>query len=92
MDDKWTLFKNYMHNELGIGKDDIRSWIQEAIDKQAKQMVDKTFVDFSVEDIVTRIVKKEVNNPAFWGNGFSMDVKEMVSKELSKKIMLNVKE
>jgi hypothetical protein len=26
--DKWSMFKNYMHNELGITKEDIREWIQ----------------------------------------------------------------
>lgn len=28
--DKWTMFKNYIHNELGITKDDIRAWLKEA--------------------------------------------------------------
>lgn len=33
--DKWTMFKNYMHNELGITKDDIRAWLKEAVQSQA---------------------------------------------------------
>jgi hypothetical protein len=29
--DKWIMFKNYMHNEMGITKEDIRQWIEEAV-------------------------------------------------------------
>ena len=31
--DKWSMFKNYMHNELGITKDDIREWMVNTKDK-----------------------------------------------------------
>jgi len=36
MENKWLMFKNYMHNELGITKEDIRQWIQEAVQQQAE--------------------------------------------------------
>lgn len=44
--DKWTMFKNYIHNELGITKDDIRAWLKEAVQSQAELMLKKTFDDF----------------------------------------------
>lgn len=31
MTDKYKLFKNYMHNELGITKHDIHDWVRETI-------------------------------------------------------------
>ena len=34
--DKWVMFRNYMHNELGITKDDIREWIKESIHDEVK--------------------------------------------------------
>ncbi len=37
-DDKWVMFRNYMHNELGITKEDIRMWINEAVKEEAKKM------------------------------------------------------
>lgn len=43
--DKWMMFKNYMHNELGITKDDIRAWLKEAVKSQAELMLQKTFDD-----------------------------------------------
>ena len=36
-DDKWVMFRNYMHNELGITKEDIRQWITDAVNEQVKQ-------------------------------------------------------
>lgn len=50
--DKWTMFKNYMHNELGITKDDIRAWLKEAVKSQAELMLQKTFDDFDMDRFV----------------------------------------
>ena len=36
--DKWSLFKNYLHNELGITKEDIREWLEEAVQEEAKEL------------------------------------------------------
>jgi len=38
-DDKWLLFKNYLHNELGITKEDIREWIDEAVRDEATKIM-----------------------------------------------------
>lgn len=50
--DKWTMFKNYIHNELGITKDDIRAWLKEAVQSQAELMLKKTFDDFDMDRFV----------------------------------------
>lgn len=50
--DKWTMFKNYLHNELGITKDDIRAWLKEAVQSQAELMIKKTFDDFDIDTFV----------------------------------------
>lgn len=50
--DKWTMFKNYIHNELGITKDDIRAWLKEAVKSQAELMLQKTFDDFDMDRFV----------------------------------------
>jgi hypothetical protein len=41
--DKWLMFRNYMINELGITKEDIREWIQDAVRIEAKKMAEDTF-------------------------------------------------
>ena len=50
--DKWMMFKNYMHNELGTTKDDIRAWLKEAVKSQAELMLQKTFDDFDMDKFV----------------------------------------
>ena len=50
--DKWMMFKNYMHNELGITKDDIRAWLKEAVQSLAELMLQKTFDDFDMDKFV----------------------------------------
>lgn len=58
-DDKWTMFKNYMHNELGITKDDIRSWIKEAAEEQANRLVEQEFGRFDVKGTFNRRIELE---------------------------------
>ena len=60
--DKWEMFKNYMHNELGITKDDIRAWIKEAAYEQAQRMVDQEFGNFNIKSKITEIATREFNN------------------------------
>ena len=60
--DKWEMFKNYMHNELGITKDDIRAWIKEAAAEQAQRLVDQEFGNFNIKSKITEIATREFNN------------------------------
>lgn len=60
--EKWEMFKNYMHNELGITKDDIRAWIKEAAYEQAQRLVDQEFGRFNIESKITEIAKREFND------------------------------
>ena len=50
--DKWLMFKNYMHNELGVDKDTIRTWIQEACREEARILIDNTFNSISMKSIL----------------------------------------
>lgn len=50
------MFKNYMHNELGITKDDIRAWIKEAVHEEAIRLVDQQVGKFSVQDQVNKLI------------------------------------
>ena len=82
-DDKWGVFKNYMHNELGIGKDDIRNWVKEAVSEQVTKLVNNEFEKFSVEDTVRKIVQSD----RYWGNA---SLKREVIKELAEQLMEHV--
>lgn len=58
--DKWLMFKNYLHNELGITKDDIRAWLKEAVQSQAELMLQKTFDDFDMDKFVRNHISTQM--------------------------------
>lgn len=78
--DKWIMFKNYMHNELGITKEDIRQWIEEAVQKQAETLVNNEFKNFDIH----RVVERVINDDKYFG---SKNLKRDIAQELSKQIM-----
>jgi len=43
-----------MFNELGITKEDIRDWIQEAVQEEAHRLIIKTYNNFDVETELKR--------------------------------------
>lgn len=80
MDDKWLMFKNYMHNELGITKEDIRQWIEDAVQKQAETLVNNEFKKFDIHKVVERVI----NDDKYFGN---KNLKRDIAQELSSQIM-----
>ena len=48
VDDKYKMFRNFMFNELGITKEDIRDWIQEAVKEEAHRLIMNTYNNFDV--------------------------------------------
>lgn len=88
MENKWTMFKNYMHNELGITKEDIRGWIEEAAIQQAEKMVKHEFSSFDVE----RTVKKMVMDDRYFGSeGLKKEVTYEVARQIVDKMELSIK-
>ena len=84
MDNKWLMFKNYMHNELGITKEDIRQWIEDAVQEQAERLVKNEFKSFDVHRVVQRIISDE----NYYG---SKHLKQEISQELTRQILQKMK-
>lgn len=64
---KYRMFKNFMYNELGITKDDIREWTKEAVKEVAKEYVEHHFNEWDLKrmfvdyrNIVTANMSKEI--------------------------------
>lgn len=55
--DKWLMFKNYMHNELGITRDDIHQWLMDAVKEEAKRLVAQEFGKFDVKALIRNYVE-----------------------------------
>ena len=47
--EKYRMFKQFMHNELGITKEDIREWIKEAVREEAAKLIAKTYDEYDVK-------------------------------------------
>ena len=84
--DKWLMFKNYMHNELGITKEDIHEWIRDAVKEEAKNLVSQEYGRFSVRDAIN----KEIYETNWWGKSLKDTVKQEVAKVLSERITITV--
>lgn len=82
--DKWKMFKNYMHNELGITKEDIRQWIQDAVKEQAESMVKHEFDNFDVHKVVERVITDD----RYFG---SKNLKRDIAQELTTQLMAKIK-
>ena len=88
MDNKWLMFKNYMHNELGITKEDIRQWIEESVQVEAEKMVSNEFGKFSAYDTVKKMV---MDNKYYGSDTLKKEVMQEVSRQLVDKINLKLK-
>lgn len=85
--DKWVMFRNYMHNELGITKEDIQEWIQDAIKIEVKNVVANAYGKCNIEGLI----RKEIYGDNFIGEKTLRNtVKDAVAKVLCERIELNV--
>ena len=84
MENKWLMFKNYMHNELGITKENIRQWIEDAVKEQAEKLVKNEFSNFDVHKVIERVISDD----HYFG---SKSLKRDISQELSKQILERIK-
>ena len=84
MENKWLMFKNYMHNELGITKEDIRQWIEESVEKQAEVLIKNEVKNFDVHKVVQRIISDE----RYFGENH---LKREITQEFIKQLMERIK-
>jgi len=63
MNSKYRMFKNYMYNDLGITKEDIREWTKEAVKEVAQNYLEhhvdewdiKSWVRNSIDNVILKI-------------------------------------
>lgn len=56
-DDKWVMFRNYMHNELGITKEDIREWIEDSVKQEVRAVVENRFKHWDLREITENEIR-----------------------------------
>lgn len=82
--EKYTMFKNFMHNELGITKEDIKEWTQEAV----KQTADNYIKHQMVNPINDKIIAIAIGER--WGT-YHRDIRKVVAKLINDKLEITLK-
>lgn len=55
--DKWVMFRNYMHNELHITKEDIREWIEDSVKQEVRAVVEARFKSWDLKEITKNEIR-----------------------------------
>jgi hypothetical protein len=82
-DNKYKLFRNFMVNELGIGKDDIEEWTKQAV----AEAVDKIVRQKKWDDVIEQKVKAQFRDT------YTTDraIQEAIAKVIQRRLILDVK-
>ena len=59
--EKYRMFKQFMYNELGITKEDIREWIKESVREEARKLIEKTYDAYDVRQEIRSMVQSPYN-------------------------------
>jgi hypothetical protein len=89
--DKWKMFKNYMHNELGITKEDIKDWVKEAVEEVAESLVNQEFEKYPLPNIIKKNVEVVLIEHSLWGDDFKNEIWNEVGNQISKKLEIKLK-
>lgn len=52
--DKYRMFKQFMHNELQISKEDIHQWVKESVEEEVKKLVAQSYGTFNIESCIEK--------------------------------------
>lgn len=84
--DKYIMFRNFLYNELGITKQDIREWTKEAVFEVADKYIKNSFSYGKFEMWLERVLRER------YSGEFKKDIMKGVAMELSKHLEINLKE
>ncbi len=82
---KYKMFRNFMVNELGIGRDDLKAWTQEAI----KGEVEKLVGQLNVAGMVDNAIRQAIRGPYHQGMSDQLlkIVREAIAAEIAGRIV-----
>jgi hypothetical protein len=95
--DKYKLFLNFMYNELGISKEDIKGWVRDAVMEVAESYVRHQFDSYSFNNRVNHLIEKEANLVITKGTAtvsqvhtISSYIQKVIAEVIAEKIDINV--
>ena len=80
---KYKMFKNFMHNELQITKEDIIEWIREAIQEEVKNVVKSAYDKCDINDLIRKNIKGLLEKNDWYQRD---KMKDSVYTELAKQV------
>jgi hypothetical protein len=80
-ENKYKMFRNFMVNELGISKDDIKDWCQSAVREEVAKLVGQ----IDVPGQVRRAVEHNIGNTAG-------GIREAVAREIAARLVITSKQ
>ena len=87
--DKYKMFKNFMFNEMGISKEDIREWIKEAVQEEAQKMVNNAFEFENPRETLRQLI---INDDFFNGESLREDIRKETAKILADRLVITSKD
>lgn len=84
--EKYRQFMNYLHNELGISKEDIKEWTKEAVTEVAQNYVDNQFSKRDLDSRLERIILRS--------SGFlkGVELRDAAARMLADRIEFSIRE
>lgn len=86
--DHWSVFKNYMHNELQISKEDIKQWLYEAVKAEARQTI---YNSRNMDRILKEVFVQRKSGVTKFTEPMNQLVKEAVTDMLKDRIVIGIK-
>ena len=83
--DKYLMFKNFMMNELGITKEDIRNQINESVKEEARKLAENSF-----KETPKQIVRKVMYENNWYSNYTQKELNHKIIEEVAKIISSNL--
>jgi hypothetical protein len=96
---EYLMFKNYMHNELGITKEDIKKWTEDSVIRTVDTKLDIYLDSKRFETLLLNRITTIINNdkiydsfyqPQNFKNWFLGIVKNEIKKEIVDNINFNI--
>lgn len=84
MESKYKMFRNYMHNELGISKEDIREWTYSAVKEVAQDYVKHHFNECMLNVWCKTSFNLEFNNREFVKKAIADSIEKFIKFEFVK--------
>ena len=85
MSERYEMFKNFMHNELKITKQDIKDWTMESVKQVAENYVEHQMRSGLEAEIVNKSLSTN------FGSEFKKQIKNVMAETLSSRIEVTLK-